>query len=108
MIKFENNRITATDGYVRRRSDGLTAKAIAAVTYDPDDYEEVAEMTAQTDADAYNERVNELIRERYSLSEELAVLRQRDTKPDEFRQYYNYAEQCKAYARDLMSVALDE
>ncbi len=47
----------------------------------------------------YGERVNELIRRRYTLSEELAILRQRDDKPEEFAAYYAYAEQCKQEAR---------
>lgn len=103
MIKFENKRITA-DAYVRRKSDGLTAKAIAAVSYNPDDYEEVTELPKVIDPVAYNDRVNSLIRERYSLSEELSILRQRDTKPDEFAAYNAYAEQCKAYAKTLMEI----
>lgn len=49
--------------------------------------------------DGYGERVNALIRERYTLSEELAILRQRDTKPDEFTQYNTYCEECKTKAK---------
>ena len=49
----------------------------------------------------YNERVNALIRQRYSLSEELAVLRQRDTKPAEYSEYFAYAEACKAKAKEV-------
>ena len=47
----------------------------------------------------YGERVNALLRERYSLSEELSILRRRDTAPDEFAAYNAYAEECKAHAR---------
>ena len=36
------------------------------------------------------------IRERYSISDELAILRQRDTKPEEFAEYNAFAEQAKA------------
>lgn len=43
----------------------------------------------------YGEMVNELIRRKYTLSEELAILRQRDTKAEEFEAYNEYAEQCK-------------
>ena len=32
----------------------------------------------------YEQRVQQSIRERYSVDDELAILRQRDTKPDEF------------------------
>ena len=48
---------------------------------------------------ACGDRVNELVRLRYSLSEELAILRRRDEDPDGFRAYYEYAEECKARAR---------
>lgn len=47
----------------------------------------------------YEQRVQQSIRERYSVADELAILRQRDTKPDEFTAYFEYAEQCKAQAK---------
>ena len=47
----------------------------------------------------YEQRVQQSIRERYSVADELAILRQRDTKPDEFAAYFEYAEQCKAQAK---------
>lgn len=47
----------------------------------------------------YEQRVQQSIRERYSVDDELAILRQRDTKPDEFAAYFEYAEQCKAQAK---------
>lgn len=52
----------------------------------------------------YGERVNELMRERYSLSEELSLLRRRDASPTEFAAYDAYAEQCKATARQECGV----
>lgn len=36
-----------------------------------------------------------LIRIKYSVSDELAILRQRDTKVEEFNEYYDYVEWCK-------------
>lgn len=39
------------------------------------------------------------IRKRYSIDDEIAILRQRDSKPEEFQEYYNYAEQCKTEAK---------
>lgn len=47
----------------------------------------------------YAALVNEKIRARYDISEELAILRKRDTKPEEFSKYNAFAEQCKAEAR---------
>lgn len=50
----------------------------------------------------YGETVNGLIRRKYTLSEELAILRQRDTKAEEFKAYNAYAESCKEEARLLI------
>ena len=52
----------------------------------------------------YGEMVNGLIRRKYTLSEELAILRQRDTKAEEFEAYNAYAESCKEKARELERV----
>ncbi|WP_195559539.1 MULTISPECIES: hypothetical protein [Alistipes] len=52
----------------------------------------------------YEQRVQQSIRERYSVDDELAILRQRDTKPDEFAAYYEYTEQCKAQAKKQMQL----
>ena len=52
----------------------------------------------------YEQRVQQSIRERCSVDDELAILRQRDTKPDEFAAYYEYAEQCKAQAKKQMQL----
>ena len=50
----------------------------------------------------YGETVNGLIRRKYTLSEELAILRQRATKAEEFEAYNAYAESCKEEARLLI------
>lgn len=47
------------------------------------------------DTRSYSEKVVSLIREKYSLDEELATQRQRDTKPEEFQKYFEYCEACK-------------
>lgn len=43
--------------------------------------------------------VVEKIRARYTVDDELALLRQRDVKPDEFAEYNAYCEACKAEAK---------
>lgn len=53
------------------------------------------EITARELNEKYESKVAELIRAKYSLNSELAILRQRDTKPTEFAEYNAYAEQCK-------------
>lgn len=47
----------------------------------------------------YEQLVDSKIRERYTLSQELAILRQRDSKPSEYQEYFDYCEQCKAEAK---------
>ena len=47
----------------------------------------------------YEQRVVSRIRERYSVDDELAILRQRDTKPEEFAEYNAFVEKIKAEER---------
>lgn len=46
-----------------------------------------------------NRLIVKKIRLRYGTDEELAILRQRDTKPDEFAEYNAFVEKCKAEAK---------
>lgn len=55
--------------------------------------------TAEEKQAAYENAVNALIREKYTLSQELAILRQRDSKPEEYAAYNAYCEDCKAQAK---------
>ena len=48
----------------------------------------------------YHNLVSRLIRERYSVDDEMAILRQRDTKPEEYETYNAFCEECKAKARE--------
>lgn len=52
----------------------------------------------------YPTLVSELIRSRYSLNAELAILRQRDEKPEEFAAYNAYAEECKREAKEALGL----
>ena len=47
----------------------------------------------------YPERVSKLIHKKYSLDDELALSRQRETKAEEFQEYFAYCEECKIRAR---------
>lgn len=51
---------------------------------------------------AYGDMVNSLIREKYNVSEELAMLRQRDEKPVEYAVYNAFVEDCKARAKEMI------
>lgn len=71
-----------------------------------DEYEDIQvfvpfteEELEKRNAEKYPTLVEKYIRERYSLRDELAILRQRDTKPEEINEYNTYAEECKVRAK---------
>ena len=61
--------------------------------------EEIAEMQKDILTIPYEQRVVDRIREKYSIDDELALLRQRDTKPEEFAEYNAFVENIKAEER---------
>ena len=61
--------------------------------------QEIAEMEANKPNIPYEQRVVARIRERYSIDDELAILRQRDSKPDEFNTYNEFVERIKVEER---------
>lgn len=102
--RYEKNGIchlTAAEGHILHQigSDDYT-RATRASTPNPDQWEEipVGEIPPYSRRE-YEEKAEELISERYKVGAELAILRQRDAKPEEFAAYYAYAEACKAQAK---------
>ena len=63
--------------------------------------EEIAEAKNELLKIPYEQRVVDRIRQVYSVDDELAILRQRDTKPDEFIAYHDFVEQIKAEERQV-------
>ena len=63
--------------------------------------EEIAEMKNELLKIPYEQRVVDRIRLKYSVDDELAILRQRDTKPDEFIAYNDFVEEIKAQEREV-------
>ena len=47
----------------------------------------------------YENLIVSKIRQKYSINQELAIIRQRDAKPEEYQVYFDYVEQCKAEAK---------
>lgn len=46
--------------------------------------------------------ISEKIRKVYSVNDELAILRQRDEKPEEFEAYYSFVEECKREVKERL------
>jgi hypothetical protein len=60
---------------------------------DPESFEEL-----------YGKEIERRIRKRYTVSQELAILRQKDTKPAEFAEYFAFVEQCKAEVKKELKI----
>lgn len=100
MLQKKNNEIFSTeDKYVHVKNTDVYFKRAVAVHLSVEQCEEVDEIPNIRNEEDYGNQVNDLIRRRYSLSEELAILRQKDEKPDEYRVYFAFCEECKAKAK---------
>lgn len=100
MITKQNNEIFSTEGkFVHIKNTDVYFKRAVAVSLSVEQCEEVDEIPNIRNEEDYGNQVNDLIRRRYSLSEELAILRQKDEKPDEYRTYFAFCEECKANAK---------
>ena len=49
--------------------------------------------------------ISEKIRKVYSVNDELAILRQREEKPEEFEAYYTFVEECKREVKEKLGEA---
>ena len=63
--------------------------------------EEIAEIRKNELEIPYEQRVINRIRERYSVDDELALLRQRVLKADEFEEYNTFVEKIKEEERNV-------
>lgn len=77
-----------TGGGIGVDTDGISPKWLPKPT-----------KTAEQVQTEYENAVNAKIREKYTLSQELSILRQKDEKTEEYAEYYAYCEQCKAQAK---------
>lgn len=52
----------------------------------------------------YENMIIRKIRAKYTVNQELAILRQRDNKPEEFAEYNAYVERCKAEVKEELDM----
>lgn len=109
MIKTTDNRAYSDTGSQVHRKG--TAHYGAELTMLPgetaDSFEEAAAASATEDETERKRVIEGLIRRRYTVSDELGLLRQRDSKPEEFAEYNTYVEQCKRLAREMTAKETD-
>ena len=48
----------------------------------------------------YENMIIRKIRSKYTVNQELAILRQRDSKPEEFAEYNDFVERCKVEVKE--------
>jgi hypothetical protein len=51
----------------------------------------------------YAELVSQYIREKYTVDDEIAIIRQKDEKTDKFEEYYTFCELCKEKAKNELN-----
>ena len=66
--------------------------------------DKTAELSRIKNTIDYPQLVENKIRTKYSVSAELAILRQRDTKPEEFAEYNAFCELCKVEAKTELNI----
>ena len=104
-MKIQGKEIVAEEGMLIRRigqGQGYT-RCLLLPGETEKDFEE-AESFPEDETVPYEEQVVALIRERYSSDDELAILRQRDSKPEEFKAYDDYCEACKATVKQKLGM----
>lgn len=105
----ENKYYTMGDCFTRRLPNGgvswckPTEEELAEWGY-VEVIEPVVEPVTIPIEQQYKDLVISKIRLQYSTDDELAILRQRDSKIDEFAAYNTYCEQCKADAREELGI----
>ena len=103
MIVIENRQVFSDKGKTikRKGSDSYFKVAIVLPSDTVENFEELDSLPPYSDSE-YRERVQQLIALRYSSCDELAIQRQRDEKPEEFKEYYDYCERCKTEAKEQL------
>lgn len=108
-------KLTATAGLIHKIGTDTYATSVIMLPSDTLDlYEEVAEKPAYT-KEEYDAKVAELVRERYTESEEFAIQRKAinaafspsvasvdNTAMQEYQAYNAYVEECKQKARSIL------
>lgn len=108
MITITNKRnyseVSSDTKYVHKlNTDTYYKKGIEIGTVTEDMFEEVDEIPTIASEEEYKQTVRELVREKYALEDEIAIHRQKDTKPEEFEEYYAFCEKCKDKAKEVVN-----
>ena len=96
MVKITTYDLKTKETVVR----DMTAEEIAEI-----ENSAINEEKAYWLSNSYDNLVDNEIRKKYSVSQEFAILRQKDEKPTEYAEYYSYCEECKTYVKEQIRKA---
>lgn len=91
--------IEKTTGQVYKNRPKVIRDGNSKFVFNPTD-EELANAGYEYRLDPYEERVVARIREKYSINDELAILRQRYDKAEEYQEYYDFVENIKTEEKE--------
>lgn len=66
------------------------------------------EVNPESFDELYENMVIRKIRKKYTVNQELAILRQRDDKPAEFAGYHDYVEECKRQVKAELGISKED
>lgn len=70
--------------------------------FTPEELAQMQEMESAPQPEiSYEQRVVNLIRQQYSVDDEIGINRQKESKPDEWQEYYDYCEWAKNEANTV-------
>lgn len=109
-IMITNMKTKKREGLIELSSESGYLHKIGTDTYfkkgiivdSIDNYEEVNNIPKYTRTE-YAGKVRELIKERYSIEDELAIHRQKSSKIDEYIEYDKFCEDCKVRAKEILN-----
>lgn len=107
MIIINNRQIYSDENKYIHRIDSETyfKRAMVLPKDTIDMYEEVDELPKYTEAE-YKEKVRELIKERYTIEDEIALVNNKEdgkaSHLKEYNEYLTYRNECKVRAKELL------
>ena len=104
MIQITDKEVISTTGkYVHRiGTDTYFKRCIKLPNDTVDMFEEVESIPDANVEFDYKEEVVRRIREKYSVADEIAILRQQDIKPKEYQEWYDFCESVKQSVKEEM------
>ena len=94
-FKVENNKV-----YTTIELDGFNVTNPSLEQFKSLGWEEYVTPEPEPYIPTLEELVEGKIRERYSINQEFEVQRKRDVEPNAFQVYYEYVEECIAWAKE--------